>query len=120
MRWPVTLLLLTALAGCGEAETAIPPTLTGDPLAGRAVTERVGCGVCHEIPGVTGARGVVGPSLAGFARRSYLAGSLPNEQDVLARWVRNAPALAPNTAMPAMPINEREAMDVAAYLSTLR
>ena len=48
--------------------------------------------------------------------RALIAGRLPNEPETLARFVRDAPALLPNTTMPAMPLSEREATDVAAYL----
>ena len=34
-------------------------------------------------------------------------------------FVRDAPALVPGTAMPAMPISEEESRDVAAYLYSL-
>ena len=36
--------------------------------------------------------------------------------ETLAAYIRNAPALVPNSAMPAMPVSEAEARDVAAYL----
>jgi len=84
------------------------------------VIASVGCGVCHDIPGVAGAAGVVAPSLRGFAGRPLIAGVHVNEPDVLVSWVRDAPGLSPDTAMPAMPITEQEARDVAAYLYTLR
>lgn len=86
---------------------------------GRAVIERVGCGSCHLIPGIGWPEGKVGPALGDMAERNLVAGRLPNRPDVLAAFVRNAPALLPSTAMPAMPITERESRDVAAYLYTL-
>jgi mono/diheme cytochrome c family protein len=124
---PVTILIaaLSAvallLAGC-EDKQATPdiPLIGGNPLAGRKIIERIECGVCHIIPGVTGARGTVGPSLDGFGTRAYIAGQVPNDPAVLVRWVRNAPELASGTAMPPMPLTEREAWHVAAYLLTLR
>jgi mono/diheme cytochrome c family protein len=88
----------------------------GDAANGRRVIGRLGCGACHVIPGVGGARGRVGPSLAGFARRGYIAGGLPNRPTLLVRWIRDAPSLAPRTAMPAFPLTELEARDVAAFL----
>ena len=106
------------LAGCG-GDAGVAPT-AGDPEAGRALIARLECGTCHSIPGVAGARGIVGPPLAGFGRRAYIAGIHPNRSDTLVRWVRAAPELAPGTAMPAMPIDERAAQDIAAYLHTLR
>ncbi|MDX2205292.1 MAG: c-type cytochrome [Hyphomicrobiaceae bacterium] len=121
--WPaiVTLPVLLGLGGCGEADTPIAQRVVGgDGTAGRAVVMRVGCGACHEIPGILGAHGIVGPSLRHFARRSMIGGVVANQPGMLVRWVREAPALAPDTAMPSMPITENEARDVAAYLYTLR
>lgn len=115
---PLRLLALCALAGCEDAPRT--PTVAGDPDAGRRLIAAQGCGVCHVIPGVRGARGVVGPSLAGFARRSYIAGILPNAPDKLAAWIRDPPSFAPDSAMPRVSITPRAAQDVAAYLYTLR
>jgi len=117
---PSTLVLLATLAACGSA---LPPdrrVLEGDPRRGAQLIAEVGCGACHRIPGIDGANGIVGPSLAGVGRRSLLAGVLPNRPGLMARWVRNAPALRPETGMPEMPLSEEEAEDVAAYLYTLR
>ncbi len=83
---------------------------------GKAVIERVGCGSCHLIPGVRWPQGKVGPALDGLAQRALIAGKLPNEPDVLAAYIRNAPALVPGSGMPAMPVSEAEARDIAAYL----
>jgi cytochrome c len=87
---------------------------------GRIALEAYDCGVCHRIPGVRGARGVVGPPLAGFGRRIYVAGQFPNDEATLARWIVDPPALAPGTGMPAVGVSEREARDMAAYLHRLR
>jgi ABC-type amino acid transport substrate-binding protein len=40
-----------------------------------AVMRYYGCGDCHTIPGVTGARGRVGPTLEKFGERAIIAGS---------------------------------------------
>lgn len=66
-----------------------------DPDRGRRIISDAGCGACHVIPGVPGARGVVGPSLTGFGQRKCISGVFPNEPSVLAQWVQNAPSLAP-------------------------
>ena len=90
-----------------------------DAERGRVVIERVGCASCHYIPGIRWPQGRVGPTLQDIAERSLIAGRLPNRPDLLAAFVRNAPALVPGTAMPVMPITEEESRDVAAYLYTL-
>ena len=112
---------LLMLSSCGAAQAPARDRLSGgDPDAGREVVAAIGCGACHAIPGVPGARGTVGPSLAGFARRAYIAGVAPNSTALLIRWVRDAPSIASDTAMPALPLSEPQARDVAAYLYTLR
>lgn len=83
---------------------------------GRAAIERAGCGACHAIDGIDWPRGTVAPPLHDFADRALIAGRLPNRPDILAAYVRNAPALVPGTAMPAMPISEAEARDIASFL----
>ncbi|GMM92260.1 hypothetical protein MTsN3n11_05620 [Qipengyuania sp. MTN3-11] len=83
---------------------------------GREAIERVGCAACHEIPGIAWPKGRTGPSLVGFDDIGPIAGALPNTPKNLAAFVRNAPVARPGSAMPAMPLSEEEARDVAAYL----
>lgn len=108
------------LVGCDERPPEAQNPVLADPSSGRELIVRVGCTACHVIPGAAGVRGRVGPSLEAFAQRLYIAGTLPNAPSVLVQWVRNAPALVPQTAMPALPIGEKEARDIAAYLYSLR
>lgn len=113
-------LLAAAPAGCGEGDVGETRLLVqGEPENGRRLIERLGCGACHRIPGIRGARGRVGPSLAAFSRRGYIAGEFPNRPPLLLRWITEAPSLSPGTAMPAFPLTEREARDIASYLYRL-
>jgi cytochrome c2 len=82
----------------------------------RAVMRYYGCGDCHTIPGVPGARGRVGPTLENFAERSIIAGAYPNTPDNLTLFIVAPPALRPNSAMPVTGISEPQARAVAAYL----
>jgi cytochrome c len=107
-----------ARAACGEREPA-SLRAAGNAEAGRRAIAQLECGVCHVIPGVRGARGTVGPTLAGFARRSYIAGTVPNNPAAALRWVLDPPSMAPATAMPVMPLTVDQARDVVAYLYTL-
>lgn len=91
----------------------------GDPERGRSLIAVRHCGACHAIPRVSGADGVVGPSLAGFARRSFIGGSVPNTPQNLASWIRDPHAIDPVTAMPAVGLDQTQALDVATYLYTL-
>lgn len=89
------------------------PTDARAAQRGLAAMERVQCGACHDIPGVRWPKGRSGPALHDFASRNTIAGSLPNRPDVLAAFVRNAPAVKPGSPMPPMPVSEREARDIA-------
>jgi mono/diheme cytochrome c family protein len=117
-RWALPLLLLSA---CDESQTPVELRIQdGDPAMGRALVAVHECGVCHRIPGVRGADGIVGPPLQHFGRRKFIAGIAPNQPAVLVRWLRDAPSIAPNTGMPDLRLPEQEARHVAAYLYTLR
>ncbi len=107
------------LAGCDRERDSDESTIAADAANGREIIAELGCGACHIIPGIAGARGTVGPSLAGFDNRNFIAGTLPNRPSDLAAFVRNAPDFMPETAMPPIPMTEDEALDVAAYLLTL-
>jgi len=108
--------LCASLAACKQ-----PPGPRYAPDAeatdrGLEAIERVGCAACHEIPGIAWPEGRTGPSLVGFDDIGPIAGALPNNPENLAAFVRNAPAAKSGSTMPAMPLSEEEARDVAAYL----
>jgi cytochrome c2 len=109
--------LAVLLGGCRDAPQGAPDAVAaGDAARGRVLLEARGCGACHTIPGVRRAEGLVGPSLAGLATRSYIGGSVENTPERLVLWIQNPRRLAPRTAMPALGIPEDEARDMAAYL----
>jgi cytochrome c len=116
------MLALSLLAACrGGAESpGYAPVVGGDAQRGQEAIQRRNCGVCHQIPGVIGGHGVIGPSLDGLERRSYIAGALPNTPNNLVRWIREPRALRPRTVMPNLGIEDVEARDIAAYLYRLR
>ncbi|HET8613165.1 MAG TPA: c-type cytochrome [Sphingomonas sp.] len=103
-----------------RAETTAAQLTGGDFRAGRQAILRRGCGACHEIPGIPGARGRVGPPLDGFARRGEIAGRLPNDPASLILWLRHPQQVSPGNGMPDQRIGEREGRDIAAYLYTLQ
>ena len=114
------ILPLTALmAACQPPPQTRHAVADADPAAGREIVERLGCGSCHEFPGLRWPRGRLAPVLDGYAGKALTAGRLPNGPDLLAAFVRDAPRLVPGTTMPALPLSERESHDVAAYLYTL-
>ena len=118
----ISIVAALTVGACGGGDETRPVSAiasAADAERGRQLISDVGCGACHQIPGVRGPRGTVGPSLEGFASRSLVAGRFPNEPELVADWVRDAPALVPETGMPPMPLTENQAADVAAYLATL-
>ena len=116
MRVPLLLVVVCALCACEDDPSYDPKVPQGDPQRGRAALAEFECGVCHVIPGVAGAHGTVGPPLDSMRRNVYVAGKFPNTPDMLVRFIVDAPALAPETAMPNVGVAEWQARDMAAYL----
>jgi cytochrome c2 len=112
--------MLLLLSGCEQPE---PPAhlriAGGDAERGRTLIQRYKCGSCHNIEGIPGAKGVVGPPLTDYAQRVLLAGIIPNAPRTLVPWLMNPPAIDPDTAMPNLGVTEPEARDMATYLYTL-
>ena len=115
----VILSLLFALA-CTEAPRTEQRMIAGgDARRGARHIAAYGCGSCHDIPGIPGASGRVGPPLGGFAERMFIAGALRNEGASLVRWIRFPQQVEPGTVMPDLGVTEPHARDIAAYLYTL-
>ena len=116
-------LLLIVAAGCDARSAAgTPPDgihKIPNRLLGQRLLTQYQCGSCHSIPGVAAARGIWGPSLQAFGKRSYIAGHIPNRPDALARWIMQPSALVPGTLMPSMGVSADDARDMAAYLGSL-
>jgi cytochrome c1 len=110
------------VTGCSGGSSANQYSLVagGNAEHGRQVIVEKGCGACHVIPGIYTARGLVGPPLSFYGRRTMIAGELPNTPENLIRWVQHPTEVEPGTAMPDLGLTNQEARDVAAYLYTLR
>ena len=113
---------LSLICGCKGGQTTGSYTVNtgGSASRGRAAIVAYGCGKCHTIPGIHGAKGVVGPPLAALSRRTYIAGNFANTPDNLVHWIMAPQVMKPKTAMPELGLSEQQARDVAAYLYTLR
>ena len=113
--------ILTGLAACSDSEgqSSRLAIAGGEPEQGHALIHAYGCGTCHTIENVRGARGKVGPRLENYAQQHLLAGSLPNTPRNLIAWLMDPPALKPTTGMPAQGVTEAEARHIAAYLYSL-
>jgi len=121
-RYVLGALLVAActLTACDDPEPVHLRVAGGDREEGRRLVRAYGCAACHVIPGVRDARGPVGPPLADFASRAYIAGRFPNRPDLLVQWLRHPPLMAPETAMPDMGVTADHARHIAAYLYSLR
>ncbi|MFI4965213.1 MAG: c-type cytochrome [Caulobacterales bacterium] len=109
-----------ALAACNHPAPQTGVTGVGDARRGHDVIIHLGCGACHEIPGVANANGRVGPPLAGMGRRTIIAGLLPNTPPNMIHWLEAPQSVVPGNAMPNVELNDHDARDVAAYLYSLR
>jgi cytochrome c2 len=110
---------LLLLAGCDETGVGTRFTHIGDPAQGALHIEQIGCGSCHIIPGIDGARGLVGPPLDHMGKRVFIAGLLRNTPANMMTWLRDPQEIVPGNAMPDMGLSEEQARDITAYLYTL-
>jgi len=92
----------------------------GDARRGRHLLLQYGCDVCHEIPGVVGASMPVGPPLDHMGLHSFIGGVLQNTPGNLVRWIRTPQKFVTDGAMPDLGVTDRDAIDIAAYLESLR
>jgi cytochrome c2 len=120
MRAAASLAALGMLALPAAGQPLTSRVVGGDAEAGRRAVAAHGCGVCHIVPGVRGARGTVGPSLERFGERNVIGGLVPNTPEWLTRGLANPPAIAPGTMMPPMQLEREELVNVAAFLLSLR
>jgi len=103
-----------------EAAAEPPVSAAPDAERGKRAISQYTCVTCHAIPGIVGANAPVGPPLKRIGTRGFIAGILPNTPDNMVRWIRHPQAVNPKSAMPDLGVTERDARDIAAYLSTLR
>jgi mono/diheme cytochrome c family protein len=105
-----------------SGEECARPAMRSAPVAARglAAMRQYGCQGCHIIPGITGTRIHVGPSLQHFAKRPLIAGAIPNTPANVVRWLREPHSLRTRTLMPDLRVTEQHAQDMQAYLATLQ
>jgi cytochrome c2 len=104
-------------AAIAQQPRAVPG---GDPLVGAALVGQMGCGACHNIPGIAGAHGLVGPPLDNIADRLIIAGKLANTPDNMTAWLMSPQTVVPGNAMPNIGLDYGSARAITAYLYTLR
>jgi cytochrome c oxidase subunit 2 len=102
----------------GQRREAAAPS--GSAARGLEVFADAGCSGCHRIAG-TDAQGEVGPDLTHLAsRRTIAAGTLLNDREQLARWIRNPQHVKPGNLMPGPLVSEDDLQPLLDYLETLR
>ena len=77
----------------------------GEAKIGRLALQRQSCRGCRVIPGVVGSQRFVGPPLGGFARRSHIAGMLPQTPENVVAWLRASQHIEPGSLMPLSALN---------------
>lgn len=114
-------LMVIVLAACSDTQDTSSRLAIagGEPEQGHALIQAYGCGTCHMIQDVRGARGKVGPRLENYAQQHLLAGFLPNTPQNLIAWLMDPVALKPTTGMPAQGVTDVEARHMASYLYSL-
>ncbi len=114
--------LLVLAAACGVRPLPINPHQVsgGDPSRGAVAIQRYGCGSCHQIGGISGANGEVGPPLSGIGSRTTIAGVLANNPQNMVNWLQSPQSIVPGNAMPNMGVTQQDALNIAAYLYTLK
>jgi len=97
---------------------------SGDAAAGRVALEGKGCGACHSFTGVAplpATAPAVALSSKEFALGKKLAPDLRFAKDRMTfsnmvSWLRDPRGTKPDTKMPAIPMTEEEARNIATYL----
>lgn len=114
-RLGVLAVAVAALTACTSA--------TGEPddsvEAGRVLLGEYGCVACHQVPGVAGPQGRVGPPLGTIAERRTVAGTLPHTPDNLRRWIQDPQEIDPGSLMPDVGVTDDDVDAIVAYLYSL-
>jgi len=108
--------VLISVVACSRQQSSSPVVTGGSVALGRKAIARYGCGSCHLIPGVKGARGLAAPPLIHFSKRTFIAGELANTPSNLERWVQHPKDVEPGTDMPELGVTPDDARNIAAFL----
>jgi cytochrome c1 len=111
------LLAFLVLTGCSDVQ---PVLSFGNIHSGVTAIEKLGCGACHNVPGVSWPKSHVGPPLYNYGNRNFIAGVIPNTADNLAAFIQHATQFVPEGAMPPIAMTEQQATDIASYLLSLQ
>jgi cytochrome c oxidase subunit 2 len=91
-----------------------------------AIMDRLTCGGCHTLNGVSGSigpyAGTIGPNLTHLAERDAFAGdTFPRTDNNLGDWVRDAPGMKPGADMPSFKdqLSDADIRALVTYLQSL-
>jgi len=113
-------LAIVFLACNREQKQSAALATAGNVDRGKAAIERYGCNACHNIPGIPGPKGMVGPPLDHMASRSLIGGKLPNNPDTMIKWLQDPLKYDPQATMPNLGVTPADSRDISAYLYTLK
>ncbi|MAZ25568.1 MAG: cytochrome c oxidase subunit II [Cytophagaceae bacterium] len=99
-----------------------PPPVTENPLfeTGKRLFQEKTCISCHSV-NIHDKEPAIGPNLAHFASRKYFLSNIElNTTENLYAWIKNPPAVKPNTQMPFLALTDKEVNALVYYIKTLR
>jgi len=100
---------------------AAPAPSNAEAAKGQQLFMQKGCVGCHSLVAVNAPKGLLGPNLANVGARSWIgAGTLPNTDENLARWIENPQAIKQGVLMPNLGVKPDEAKALVAFLRTHR
>lgn len=109
------------LGAChAERDASVGAQEISDRDSAKQLLRNYGCTACHQIPGVDGVAGTVGPSLDHIGTKYQLAGQLPNTHENMLLWIEHPHTVNPKTMMPEMNVRDEDARAMVSYLRTLR
>jgi cytochrome c2 len=114
------LVFLVTLTACGAWTPEEREVPGGDRRRGEQAFQDYGCGYCHIIPGVDDAEGTVAMPLLDWGDRQLIAGQFPNTYEYMVPWIQDPPGMLPSTTMPNLGVTQQDALDMTAYLFSLR
>ena len=107
----------TTSAGASVEQTAQDPATA----EGQKLFLAKGCAGCHSLVALNAPKGMLGPNLANIGARTWIAaGTLPNTDENLARWIRVPQEIKQGVLMPNLGLSETESQAIAAYLRSIR
>lgn len=117
----LSVLVILLLAACNREQKAqVREEPAGDAARGKQIVQQYGCTSCHDIPNVTGPKGMVGPPLEHVGSRQIIAGKIPNTPANMMAYLQNPQASDPANVMPNLGLTVDQSRDIAAFLYTLK